>query len=117
MEENRKTGLARVVTLLMETFGLTHGAAFAAAILIGLVLVFGVFWVVHASPPRTLVITAGAPGSSFETNAIKYRQILARNGVIVKILPSRGSLENLERLLDPSAQVDVGFVQSGLSNE
>src|SRR5438270_7902172 len=117
MEEERKTGVARIVTLLMETFGLSHGTALAAAILILGVGLFGVFWVVHASPPRTLVITAGAPGSSFETNALKYRLILARSGVDLKILASEGSLENLKRLQDPSTHVDVGFVQGGMSNE
>src|SRR5690242_14420575 len=117
MPEQRKTGSARIVTLLMETFGLSHGAALALALLIGLVLVFAVFWVLHASPPRVLVITAGTPGSSFETNAIQYQQILARSGVSLKILPSQGSLENLQRLQDPSFQVDVGFVQGGISNK
>jgi TRAP-type uncharacterized transport system substrate-binding protein len=91
-------------------------AAVIAALLIGLVLVFGVFWFLHAAPPRTLTITSGTPGSSFETNAIKYRQILARNNVTLKVLPSHGSLENLERLESSGIRVDVGFVQGGMTN-
>ena len=116
MEEKRKTTLGRFVTLLMETFGLSRIAAVIAAAMLALVVCFGVFWVIHASPPKVIVITAGTPGSSFETNAVQYRQILARSGVTVKILPSRGSTENLDRLQDPSIQVDVGFVQSGMTN-
>jgi hypothetical protein len=116
MEADRKTGLARIVTLLMETFGLSHAGALAASLLISLVFCFAVFWFVHAAPPRTLIITSGTPGSSFETNAFRYRQILARSGVTLKILPSHGSLENLERLGNPSVQVDVGFVQGGVTN-
>jgi len=116
MEENRKSALARIVTLLMETFGLSRVGALVAASLVGLVVVFGVFWVVHATPPRTLTITAGTPGSSFETNAFKYREILARSGVSLKIVASQGSLENLERLQNPSVRVDVGFVQGGATN-
>ena len=116
MEENRKKGLTKFVTLLMETFGLSRLAALLAAGLIGLVVLFGVLWVVHATPPRSLTITSGTPGSSFETNAYRYQAILARSGVTLKILPSEGSLQNLERLEDPSVQVDVGFVQSGISN-
>jgi TRAP-type uncharacterized transport system substrate-binding protein len=116
MEQNRKTALARIVTPLMETFGLSYTAALAAASLIGLVLLFGVYWVMHATPPKTLIITAGTPGSSFETNAFKYRLILARSGVHIKILSSQGSLENLERLEDPAVHVDVGFVQGGVTN-
>jgi hypothetical protein len=54
-------------------------------LLIGSVLVFGVAWFLYAAPPRTLSITSGTPGSSFETNAIKYRKILARNGVTLKV--------------------------------
>jgi TRAP-type uncharacterized transport system substrate-binding protein len=41
---------------------------------------------------------------------------LARNGVTLKVLPSEGSLENLERLQNPRFKVDVGFVQGGVSN-
>jgi hypothetical protein len=116
MEQNRRTGVARIVGMLMETFGLSYGAALAAALLLGLVICFALFWFVHATPPRVIVITAGTAGSSFETNAVRYQQILARSGLTLKILPSRGSLENLERLQDPSVQVDVGFVQGGITN-
>jgi TRAP-type uncharacterized transport system substrate-binding protein len=115
-EQNQKSVLARVVTPLMETFGLSRAAAFAAATLLGVVLLMGVVWFLRAAPPKTLVITSGAPGSSFETNAMKYRRILARNGVTLKILPSHGSLENLERLSNPSIKVDIGFVQGGVTN-
>jgi len=116
MEKNRKSGLGRVVTLLMETFGLSRAAAMAAAIMMGLVSCFGVYWVIHATPPRIITITSGTPGSSFETNAFQYREILARSGLTLKILPSAGSLENLERLQDPTVKVDVGFVQGGMTN-
>lgn len=116
MEPERKGGFTRILTLLMETFGLSYGAAFVAALLIGSVLLFGVFWVMHAAPPKALILTSGPAGSSSETNAVKYRQILARNGVVLKILFSRGSLENLERLESPSVHVDVGFVQAGITN-
>lgn len=114
MEKERKTG--RFVTLLMETFGLTYGAALAAAAMIGLVLALAAFWVLHAIPPRVLVITSGTPGSSFESNAVSYRRILARSGVTLEIMPSQGSLENLERLENPKLHVDVGFVQGGVTS-
>jgi hypothetical protein len=100
----------------MENFGLTHLAAVATALFIALVLCLGVFWFVETAPPKVLVITSGAPGSSFETNAFRYQKILARSGVTLKILPSRGSIENLERLQDPAFHVDVGFVQGGITN-
>ena len=40
---------------------------------------------------------------------------LASNGVTLKILPSQGSQENLERLENPALRVDAGFVQGGVA--
>ena len=70
---------------------------------------------VRPAPPDSITITTGADGSVFRIAADKYRSILARNGITLKILPSQGSLENLQRLNDPSFQVDVGFVQAGVA--
>ncbi|MGA2605726.1 MAG: TAXI family TRAP transporter solute-binding subunit, partial [Verrucomicrobiia bacterium] len=46
----------------------------------------------------------------------KYVSLLARHGVRVKVLASEGSMENLQRLSDPSFHVDVGFVLGGMTN-
>ena len=73
------------------------------------------FWFFHSAPPKTIIITSGDEGSRFQRTAEKYAKILARNGVKLKILPSEGSLENLERLENPSFHVDVGFVQTGVA--
>jgi TRAP-type uncharacterized transport system substrate-binding protein len=116
MEQSQNSRLTRYIAPLMETFGLSRSAALITALFCVLVLLGSVFWFVHAAPPRTLVITSGTPGSSFETNAFKYRQILARSGVTLKILPSQGSMENLDRLQNGAVKVDVGFVQGGISN-
>jgi len=68
------------------------------------------------APPTTLTITSGPDGSSFRRYADRYRQILARNGVTLRVLPSEGSQQNLHRLLDPSSPADIGFVQGGLAD-
>jgi len=69
------------------------------------------------APPSSIVMTAGTEGSAFRNNAEKYRKILARNGITLEILPSRGSVENLQRLSNPKVHVDIGFVQGGLPAE
>lgn len=66
-------------------------------------------------PPHTLTISSGPPGSIFYTTAEKYRPILAQNGITLKVLPSEGSLQNLERLNDPHSGVDIALVQSGVT--
>jgi NMT1-like family len=70
---------------------------------------------VRPAPPDTVIMTSGPDGSMFRMIAEKYRSILARNRVTLKILPSNGSLENLQRLSDRSSAVDLGFIQGGVS--
>ena len=112
----RKFSLAPLLAAFTETFGLGRVAALGALLLIGLVTIAAVFWFVHSAPPDTITITSGPDGSLFRTNAEKYRGILARHGVKMKILPSHGSIENLQRLTDPAVRVNVGFVQGGVTN-
>lgn len=84
-------------------------------------LVAAAFWVtlkfVQPAPPDTLTITSGPEGSSFANIAQRYQKILARQGVKLKILPSQGSVDNLKRLADPKAGVDIGFVQGGVAGQ
>jgi hypothetical protein len=72
---------------------------------------------IRPAPPARIVMTAGAEGSVFRNYAERYRKILARNGITLEVLPSRGSVENLKRLSDPKQHVDIGFVPGGLPGE
>jgi TRAP-type uncharacterized transport system substrate-binding protein len=70
---------------------------------------------VRPVPPSTLTMSGGPKGSSFELYAERYRAILAENGIKLKIIPSAGSLQNLDRLSEPHSHVDIALVQSGLT--
>jgi TRAP-type uncharacterized transport system substrate-binding protein len=78
------------------------------AILIGA----GVF-VVESLPPRTIVMATGVEGDANYELGIRYREILARQGVELKLQPTTGSLDNLRRLRDSRSGVSVGFIQGG----
>lgn len=79
--------------------------------------VFATLHFVRGAPPRTLTITAGPPGSAFETAALRYQAILAKSGVTLKVLQSQGSLDNLARLSGPTPGIDIGLVQSGVAGD
>jgi hypothetical protein len=115
MRTGRKIRFTQFQAMFTEIFGLGRAAALSAVLLISLVTIFAVFWFFYSAPPRTIIITSGPEGSIFRMNAEKYRAILARNGVKVKVLPSQGSRENLKRLADPLFKVDIGFVQGGVA--
>ena len=106
-----------MLTVLTETFGLTWMASIAVVLFSAVVILSAVVWVIESAPPRTIYITSGPPGSSFQRMAERYRDILSSNGVTLKVLTSGGSMENLQRLADPKFQVDLGFVQAGEAHE
>jgi hypothetical protein len=92
----------------------------AVIVLPMLAFIMLVVWVtlhfVRPAPLDTIVIASGPEGSSFRSTAEKYRKLIERNGVKVRILDSQGGLDNLQKLADPSSGVQVGFVQGGLTD-
>ena len=69
----------------------------------------------NSAAPTTLTMTSGQEGSIFQKYALQYKKILAREGVNLTILPSDGSIENLNKLSDKHVNIEIGFVQSGIA--
>ncbi|WP_050631723.1 TAXI family TRAP transporter solute-binding subunit [Bradyrhizobium viridifuturi] len=85
-----------------------------AAIAATVAIFFGASWFIVATlPPRELVMATGAEGGANYELGIRYRDILAKDGVKLQLQPTAGSLANLRYLLDPTSRVSVGFIQGG----
>lgn len=96
---------------LFDVGPLVAVAALAAA----LAIVLGsIAYFIRSAPPSEITISAGPEGSTSYRHASKYAEILKKDGVALKILSSKGSAENLQRLADSGSHVDVGFVQGGV---
>jgi TRAP-type uncharacterized transport system substrate-binding protein len=115
-KEDQGPGFTGLATICTEYFGLNRAVSLAVVGLFAVIVCFAIFWFIRSAPPRVITITCGPAGSAFDTNASKYATILASNGVTLKILHSQGSWENLKRLEDPKAHVDIGFVQGGIAD-
>ena len=80
----------------------------------------GAAWLLLAhfvpAPPDKITIAAGTKGGAYEFYANKYREILARNHVVLDIRTTEGTNENLRLIEDPASGVDAAFVQGGISN-
>jgi hypothetical protein len=74
-----------------------------------------IVWLVDPAPPKTITMSAGPHDSSFLVTAEEYRKILARNRITLQVLESDGSVQNLQRLLDPKQHVDLALVQGGVA--
>lgn len=70
---------------------------------------------VSPAPPHKLTMVTGAADSTFARVGERYKKILAREGITLTLLPSEGSVDNLNRLADPKSKVDIGLVQAGLT--
>jgi TRAP transporter TAXI family solute receptor len=89
--------------------------AVAAILILAVVAAWTVLAFRRFLPPRTVVMTTGPEGGAYRELGEKYRRILARSGVTLELRPSRGDVENLERLRDANSEVDVGFAAGGLT--
>jgi TRAP-type uncharacterized transport system substrate-binding protein len=108
--------ISRKLEKLNAHFG--RGQVFSMAIILisGLVLAIAILIFMSFAAPNTITIASGPKGSVFYKNAEKYKKILAREGVTLKILPSEGAVDNFKKLTNPKVAVDVGFVLGGEVN-
>ena len=111
-----KIYLARIFSKLTALFGRGLVVTMSIIIFLAIVAVVATLMFIDSATPNTITITSGPTGSSFEKNAQKYKTILAKEGVTLKIIPSDGSLDNLKKLTNPKEKVDVGFVLGGEVN-
>ncbi len=70
------------------------------------------FRVFDPTPPRTVVMSSGPPGSAYAIFAEQYREFFADNNIKLEIRESGGAQENLLRLQKDS-DVDVAFITMG----
>ncbi len=71
------------------------------------------FLLLRTMPPRTLVMATGPEGGAYHEIGRRYRELLAREGVTLRLLPTSGALENLALLRDPRSGVGVALIQDG----
>ena len=106
-------------------FALRDFIATAGPAILAIGLLCGLaYWLVDPTPPSHVTIATGQENSGYEDFAKKYAAALSHYGIKTTLQPSLGSQENLHRLIAATAQraddpgrVDIGFVQSGSTDE
>ena len=88
-------------------------AVLLAAVVVAVVWISAQF--LRPVPPRHLVLASGTEGGLYHQYALRYQEILRREGVTVEERLTGGARTNLALLLDPKSGVDVAFVQGGLA--
>lgn len=92
-----------------------HHTLLAVALIAAITLAVAVLWTAIVSlrplPSRTVVMVTGPEGGAAQEFGRRYREVLARQGIDLRLVPTAGSLENLSRLRDPESMVEFGFLQ------
>jgi TRAP-type uncharacterized transport system substrate-binding protein len=107
---NRATDTSARRGRLLRALAITAGVAVLAGIA-------SLFVLGNPFPPRTVAMTTGPEGGDYARLGERYREVLAREGVHLRLLPSAGSLENLARLRDPRSGASVAFLAGGFATE
>lgn len=77
------------------------------------VLLWTLFAVLRPLPGRNLAMATGPAGSTSALAGERYREILARDGVRLRLVPTNGAIDNLRLLEDPHSGIAAGFVHAG----
>jgi TRAP-type uncharacterized transport system substrate-binding protein len=59
-------------------------------------------------------MATGLEGGAYAELGPRYQKILARSGVTVRLVPTQGDVDSLEKLRDRRSDVSVAFVQAGI---
>jgi uncharacterized protein len=68
------------------------------------------------TPPKNIVIATGSESGAYFALGQEIKSRLANVGITVEVKKTKGSIENLKLLNDPTSGVDIAIVQSGISN-
>lgn len=90
------------------------------AVVVALALTAAAMWIAftlfNPTPPRTVSMAVDQSGVS-ELLSKRYREILARDKIELRLVPSPGAVESVARLRDAKAGVDIAIIPSGITNE
>ena len=62
-------------------------------------------------------MATGPAGGAYHEFGLRYREILARSGVRLRLVNTTGGLDNLARLRDRRSGVQIGFIQGGTTTK
>jgi TRAP transporter TAXI family solute receptor len=68
------------------------------------------------SPPSKVVMATAFKGGVYEYYGRLYREVFARFHIELEVRETGGSVENIKLLLDPNSDVEIAFVNGGISD-
>jgi len=89
-------------------------AGVIAVAVLTIIVAWLAFSLLKPTPPRSIAMATDPEGSISAELGKRYQEILARKGIEVRLVPSVGAVENVSRLQDPKAGINVAIIPSGI---
>ena len=101
--------MRRLTLILLSIRDLLISAGPILLLAVGLLM--AAYWWLDPQPPKTVRLATGPEGSAYAGFGQRYAKTLARDGITVQLIPTEGSVANLQLLRDGGA--DLAFVRGG----
>lgn len=91
-------------------------AAIAAGVLtaVGIWLTFSLL---RPTPPRSVTMAIDPEGSFSAELGKRYRELFAKDGIDLRLVPTAGAVDSMARLQDPNSGVSIAIIPGGISSE
>ena len=94
------------------------GREMAVVVVPALLLLAAMIWIalqfVTPAPPKRITISTGSESGAYYAFGQRYAASLKKSGIELVVRPSKGSVENLERIKDKGADVQLALLQGGI---
>jgi TRAP-type uncharacterized transport system substrate-binding protein len=117
---------------MASNFGRTHNSAnilkseqvnrrlLGIAAIIVAALTGGGIWLAFSllrpTPPRSVAMAIDPEGSFSAELGNRYRELLARDGIELRLVSTAGAVESMARLREPKAGISIAIIPGGISN-
>src|SRR5262249_10042247 len=88
--------------------------ALILAILLTIAAIWVAFTILRPTPPHTVAMATGPEGSTSYEFGKRYRELLAKDGIELRLVPTAGAIDSAKLLGDPKSGVSISMIPSGM---
>jgi TRAP-type uncharacterized transport system substrate-binding protein len=99
--------------------GINRRLVVILAIIVVTLTVLGIwltFSVLRPSPPRSVAMAVDPQGSFDAEVGKRYRELFARDGIDLRLVPTAGAVESIARLRDAKSGISVAIIPGGITD-
>ena len=109
-----------VVMSILKSRQVNRRLLLISAIVVATLTAVGIwlaFSLLRPTPPRSVTMAVGPQGSFDIEVGKRYRELLARSGIDLRLVPSAGAVDSIARLRDPKSGISIAIIPGGITNQ